>query len=280
MHKLTDPSFQSRVAAQKSSESARESVGTLNPVTTTHSLESERRRAIQIAKALARPHLHLWILLLVYTFTIPTIGLLANQRHVNYVYNGTILFIIGGVATGFTLTRTERPLLLAGVTSRESRHNICLGDHRTHRHQYGVLRCLGHHPRGCQSCRCLHDTAHWNRPLSLVPRSIGRIPRGYCVSMYEYSEQILKFWGHRRRCRTNCPTHESNLLPHYSSCFSFRSTRVRLLSPRSSSCLPPAPAIHPESTSQRGMIHPRRNSGRSSAPPQRPCHMTPVMRLR
>lgn len=162
----------------------------------------------------------------------------------------------------------------------ESRHYLCLGDHRTHRHQYGVLRCLGHHPRGCQSCRCLHDTAHWNRPLSLVPRSIGRIPRGYCVSMYEYSEQILKFWGHRRRCRTNCPTHESNLLPHYSSCFSFRSTRVRLLSPRSSSCLPPAPAIHPESTSQRGVIHPRRNSGRSSAPPQRPCHMTPVMRLR
>lgn len=35
MHKLTDPSFQSRVAAQKSSESVRESVGTLNPVTTT-----------------------------------------------------------------------------------------------------------------------------------------------------------------------------------------------------------------------------------------------------
>ena len=119
MHKLTDPSFQSRLAAQESSESVRESVGTLTPVTTTHSLESEWRRAIQIAKALARPHLHLWILLLVYTFTIPTIGLLANQRHVNYVYNGTILFIIGGVATGFTLTRTERPLLLAGVTSRE-----------------------------------------------------------------------------------------------------------------------------------------------------------------
>ena len=71
MHKLTDPSFQSRLAAQESSESVRESVGMLNPVTTTHSLESEWRRAIQIAKALARPHLHLWILLLVYTSPSP-----------------------------------------------------------------------------------------------------------------------------------------------------------------------------------------------------------------
>jgi membrane protein len=56
---------------------------------------------------------------MVYTLIFSTIGLSANYTHVNYVYNGTLLFILGGVATGFTPSLTERSLLLAGLTSRE-----------------------------------------------------------------------------------------------------------------------------------------------------------------
>lgn len=119
MPNLTASSFQSHLADQKSSEAARESVGTLEPVTSPRSLHGEWRRAIHIAKALARSPLRLWTLLMVYILMFSTIGLSANYTHVNYVHNGTLLFIVGGVAAGFAPTLAERPLLLAGLTSRE-----------------------------------------------------------------------------------------------------------------------------------------------------------------
>ena len=119
MPKLTASSFPSHLADQKSSEAASESVGTLGAVTSPRSLQGEWRRAIHIAKALARYPLRLWTLLMVYTLTLSTISLSANYTHVNYVYSGTLLFIYGGVATGLISTLAERSLLLAGLTSRE-----------------------------------------------------------------------------------------------------------------------------------------------------------------
>ena len=119
MPQLTDPSFQSHLTDQENSEAARVSVDTLEPVTTSLPLEGEWRRAIRIAKTLAKWPLYTWALLVLLTLASAAIRLLTNSLSSDYIYSGTFQFVLGSIIVGTLLPLNERSLLLAGVTSRE-----------------------------------------------------------------------------------------------------------------------------------------------------------------
>ena len=119
MPKLTASSFQSHLTAQENSEAARVSVDTLEPVTASLPLEGEWRRAIRIAKTLAKWPLYTWALLVLLTLASAAIRLLTNSLSSDYIYSGTFQFVLGSIIVGTLLPLNERSLLLAGVTSRE-----------------------------------------------------------------------------------------------------------------------------------------------------------------
>ena len=83
-----------------------------------HSSEGEWIRATCIAKALKRGPTIVLLMMIISALIVASISLVAKSAHMNYVYAGTIYFILGGIALGFVGPSTERALLFAGATSR------------------------------------------------------------------------------------------------------------------------------------------------------------------
>ena len=114
---IDSPSYD-HLAIQKSTGVARTHSSPPGLAAVSHSSAGEWIRATRTAKALKRRPIIVWSMMVLYALIVASISLVAKSEHTNYVYAGTIYFILGGTAIGFVGPSTERALRFAGTTSR------------------------------------------------------------------------------------------------------------------------------------------------------------------
>lgn len=114
---IDSPSYD-HLTIQESTGVARTQSSPSGLAAVSHSSAGEWIRATCIAKALKRRPIIVWSMMALYALIVASISMVAKSAHTNYVYAGTIYFILGGTALGFVGPSTERALLFAGTTSR------------------------------------------------------------------------------------------------------------------------------------------------------------------
>lgn len=83
-----------------------------------HSSAGEWIRATRIAKTLKRVPIIVLLMMIFSTLILASISLVVKSAYTNYVYAGTIYFILTVILLGFVDPSTERAFLFAGATSR------------------------------------------------------------------------------------------------------------------------------------------------------------------
>ena len=114
---IDSPSYD-HLAIQESTGVARTHSSPSGLAAVSHSSAGEWIRATLTAKALKRGPTIVLLMMIIYALISASISLVVKSAYTNYVYAGTIYFILTVILLGFVDPSTERALLFAGATSR------------------------------------------------------------------------------------------------------------------------------------------------------------------